>query len=522
MKTKPFLNAVRYNSDNAITMFGGGINNIYPPEFIQDDEAQEIYNMSLDKYPALSTKIGRTMFKNPGIAGETIQYFGCAGLNYLFYIQKGTTQGATGKLKDVNGVTIAEGLTGTDYNHTYYKDGTNEYLILYGTGQQPTRFKLPLSSYDTPDAITIEDQNQNQVYPKVMCYHKGRMYAADQDILYFSALQNPMDWATVNDSGYIKVTNAKGIITAMESYDDKLCIFSQNNMHELYGGIVFANGETDYNLVDLNNSIGSYSQAKVCNGLLYWLYAKSIYEYNGSAIRAIEQPNVKNRVIGGIKQYLDGILYTEAEKVTIAASESKIYFYFPNYKGKGRLFVFDQRLRKWTQELQPEDKQAELYYLRIADSFNSINFSQTPVPVYALTANGTIYEITGGRRAGGQYIKMYGEDEYVDGEGLVYREPIPFYFKSKRFTEGLVSKKKSLREIWLSYDLDGTANIRVTTDNGNTCLLENALEEGTNKVYPILIPYQNMQNMNSYTIEIEGEGNIVLKQLERKYRIKVK
>lgn len=516
MRTKPYLNTVRYNSDNVISMFGGGINNIYPSEFIKDDEAQEMYNMCLDKYPALSTKVGRTMFRNPGIAGENIEYFGCAGLNYLFYIQQG-------KMKDVEGVTIAQELTGTEYNHVYYKDGNNEYLVLYGKGQQPTRFKLPLSSYNKPELLEIKGQDQEQIYPKTMCYHKGRMFATDGDILYFSALQNPTDWSSTADSGYIKVTNATGIITALASYDDKLCIFSQNNMHILYGSIVNADGTTDYNLVDLDNSIGSYSQTatKVCNGYLYWLYAKSIYEYDGSTIRSIEYPSGNNGLTGGIKQYLDGILYTEAEKVSIASSENKIYFYFPGYKGKGRLFVFDQRLRKWTQELQPE-KEEELYYLKIADSFNSINFSQTPVPVYALTANGTIYEITGGRRDGLDYIKLYGEDEYVNEEGLVYKNYIPFYFKSKRFTEGTVSKKKTLKELWLSYDLEGTASIKISTDDGNTSILENILEEGTNKVKCILIPHQNMQNMNSYTIEIIGEGNIVLKQLERKYRVKAR
>ena len=82
--------------------------------------------------------------------------------------------------------------------------------------------------------------------------------------------------------------------------------------------------------------------------------------------------------------------------------------------------------------------------------------------------------------------------------------------------------EKTLKEIWLSYDLEGTANVKVSTDDGNTCLLENALEEGTNKVVCLLIPYQNMQNMNSYTIEIMGKGNIVLKQLERKYRVKTR
>ena len=42
MNTKPFLNGVTYKSDNVINFLSGGINNIYPSQFISDDEVQDI------------------------------------------------------------------------------------------------------------------------------------------------------------------------------------------------------------------------------------------------------------------------------------------------------------------------------------------------------------------------------------------------------------------------------------------------------------------------------------------------
>lgn len=348
----------------------------------------------------------------------------------------------------------------------------------------------------------------------------GRMFGSNGDMLYFSALQNPMDWSTAQDSGYIKVTNATGKITSLNSFDDKLIIHSQNNMHILYGDSVGADSNTNFSLVDLNNNIGAYHQnaTKVHNGNLYWLYAKNIYEYDGSTIRSIEKPTGNNGVTGGIQSYLDGIIYTEAERVSIAGSDTKVYFYFPDYKG--RILIFDQRLRKWTQEIQPDKNDDELYYIRIADSFNSINFSQTPQPIYALTANGTIYELTGGRREGNDYIKLYGEDEYVDENDLVYKEKKEFYLKSKEFTENGVSKKKSLKEIWISYDLEeeGEVSIKISTNKEMECVLEQVLSPGMNKVECVLIPYF-LENVDNYTIEIYGEGDILIKQMERKYRI---
>lgn len=501
MQQNQYLQNVQVKSNNQINYLAGGISNIYPPQNIQDDECQDMYNMCLDKYPAIRTKIGRTMMKNPGLKGENIKYFGVAGIKYLFYIQGE-------QLKDMTGSVIAQGINGTKFRHVYYADGNNEYLILYGEGVTPTRHKLPLSSVNIPEIVPMPEG----ITFEHMCYHKNRMIASQGNMLYFSALQDPMDWASTENSREDRVENCNQI-TGLVSFDDKLIVFSEQNMHLYYGSNVIA-GQTDsYTCVSLDNNIGCYDQCtiKVHNSLLYWLYGRNIYEYDGSSIRAIGEPTGNNGVTGGIKQFIYGLTINEAKNVSVAASENKIYFWFPDYK---YFLVFDQRLRKWTKELQPESIKDELYYINICDSYADLNFSQTPNPIYALTANGTIYELTGGRKDGQEYIQTYGQDEFTDSNDVVYKKPISFYLKTKEFKNEVLSKKKSLSQLWFNYDLDGIVNIKIITNDGKTKEIQNALPIGKNRTECVLIP-NDMQNVDSYTFEIYGEGDITIYAMER-------
>ena len=502
----PYLQDVHTKSNNQISYLAGGISNIYPAQAIQDDECQDMYNLCLDKYPAIRTRIGRTMVKNPGLKGEKIKYFGVAGIRYLFYIQGE-------QLKDMTGAVIADEITGNKFNHVYYADGNQEYMILYGDGVTPTRHKLPLSAINTPEIVPLpKDDEEKDIVFEHMCYHKNRMMASKGNMLYFSALQNPMNWTDEENSREDRVPNCNQI-TGLVSFDDKLIVFSEENMHLYYGSNVLA-GQTDsYTCVSLDNNIGCYDQCtcKVHNSMLYWLFGRSIYEYDGSSIRQIEEPTGNNGLIGGIKQFIYGITINEAKNVSVAASENKIYFWFPDYKF---FLVFDQRLRKWTKELQPDNVTDELYYITICDSYNDLNFSQTPNPIYALTANGTIYELTGGKKEVTVYTRTYGKDEFTNEDDVVHTELIPFYIKTKEFKNGVLSKRKTLTALWFNYDLDGEVNIKIITDDGKTKEITNALPEGTNKTECVLIP-NDMQNVNSYTFEIYGEGDITIYAMER-------
>lgn len=502
MQQNPYLNNIQVKSNNQINYLAGGINNIYPPQNIQDDECQDMYNMCLDSYPAIRTRIGRTMMKNPGSKGSSIKYFGVAGVKYLFYIQ-GT------QLKDMTGTVIADGITGTRFNHVYYADGNSEYLVLYGDGIVPTRHKLPLSAINTPEIMPLPEGVTSFEH---MCYHKNRMIASKGNMLYFSALQNPMDWTSTENSREDRVPNCNQI-TGLVSFDDKLIVFSEKNMHLYYGSNVIAGQSDSYTCVSLDNNIGCYDQCtiKVHNSYLYWLYGRSILEYDGSTIRNIEKATGNNGMTGGVKNFIEGITINEAKNVSVAGSEDKVYFWFPDYKF---FLIFDQRLRKWTKELQGQCDTDELDYAMICDSYADLNFSQTPNPIYALTANGVIYELTGGRKDGSKYIRTYGKDEFINEEGLTIQKNIPFYIKTKEFKNGVLSKRKSLSAIWFNYDLDGTVNLRIITDDGKIKTKENILPKGKNKTASVLIP-NDMQNVNSYTFELYGEGDITIYGMER-------
>ncbi len=65
MQKNTYLDNITYKSNNQINYLSGGINNVYPAQSIQDNECQDMYNMCLDKYPAIRTRVGRTMLKNP-------------------------------------------------------------------------------------------------------------------------------------------------------------------------------------------------------------------------------------------------------------------------------------------------------------------------------------------------------------------------------------------------------------------------------------------------------------------------
>lgn len=516
MQENTYLQDINYKSDNQINYLAGGINNVYPPSCLQDDECQDIVNMCLDKYPAIRTKVGRTMMRNPGINGTPIKYFGVAGIKYLFYIQ-GT------QLKDMTGTVIADEITGTKFHHVYYADGNNEYMILYGEDVKPTRYKLPLSIANTPpEIITMpKDDNNNDVVFEHMCYHKNRMIASVGNLLYFSALQNPMDWSnqSTENTRMDRVENCNQI-TGLASFDDKLIVLSEKNTHLYYGSNVVAGQTNSYTCVTLDNNIGCYDQCtmKVHNSHLYWLYGRSIYEYDGSSIREITEPTGNNGVTGGVKSYIYGITVNEAKQVSVAGSDNKVYFWFPSYKF---FLIFDQRLRKWTKETQPNKVSAELNYTNICDSYNDLNFSQTPQPIYAITNNGTIYELTGGRKDGENYIQTYGKDEYTDSNDVVYFEPIPFYLKTKEFKNGTLSKPKQLTALWFNYDLTGTVNINIVTDDGRIKKMENALPEGKNLTKCVLIP-NDIQNAYSYTLEIYGEGDLTIYAMEHIVRTNIR
>lgn len=65
MQENTYLQDIHIKSNNQINYLAGGINTAYPSQAIQDDECQDMYNLCLDRYPAIRTRIGRTVKATP-------------------------------------------------------------------------------------------------------------------------------------------------------------------------------------------------------------------------------------------------------------------------------------------------------------------------------------------------------------------------------------------------------------------------------------------------------------------------
>lgn len=78
MWQNPYLQDIHYKSDNQINYLAGGISNVYPAQCIQDDECQDMYNLCLDNYPAIRTRVGRTLVANPRKRNTCYKIFWCS------------------------------------------------------------------------------------------------------------------------------------------------------------------------------------------------------------------------------------------------------------------------------------------------------------------------------------------------------------------------------------------------------------------------------------------------------------
>lgn len=514
MQYNAYLNDVTYKSDNQILTLSGGLNDKYPPQFIDDNQAQSILNFCMDKFPAARTRVGRTFkagirYNNALIpTSPKPDYFGIAKSNEMFYIYNGG-------LYTIDGSQIATGIgqSGDKYKTLCYEDGNHEYLIIYGKGINPTRHLLPLSSLNTPEQLTMPS---GVTYFEHMCYHKDRMFGSFGDMLYISNVQNPNDWSTQYYTGEMRIPQFKKVVT-MASYNNKLICFGESNVFFLYGSQPNISESNYFYGFILDNNIGAYSDS-ICvqNGMLYFISGKGIYEYRGNSSYYGEQfykiSEPSNYSKGSVEKEIEGLIPSELEGVTIAGTNNKIYFNIPSIE---KVLVFDQIYRTWSIE--------EESYINIVSSTIDTNYTNVPEPIYGFSKDYIVYEVTGVKHTlAEEYYKVYGKDDVVternqDGTIKTLTQVlVPFNIKTKEFKNGTMSHPKSLSKIWINYDLaeGATCNLEMTTDDGRTAIFEDFLEAGENLTKPFLIP-NNMQDCYSYTLRLYGEGDITIYSMER-------
>lgn len=461
--------ATRFEKKQIINQFGDGINTGVPPFNIKESELTYVSNMGSQDYPAISSRYGRTLFSSStDFTPLTIPNgIGEKNNSQLHAIDGNTWKYWTGSAWS----NLTTTLSSTEAEIKDFATGTARYTILMNSTQK--------FYWDgTSTALVLGDANTP--FTKIFTVHKGRIYASSNNTIKYCALNLINDWTTANDSGSITITNARGNITGLTEYNDKVIAFTEYGMHELYG-----DDPTNFELVDIEGEVGCISDRSIvkCNQKLYWAWIDGIYEYNGASPLKISTP---------VDSYIKNISYSNRTKVCSGSIGDFLYISIPNSADSNNmLLVYDTVNKKWFTETGT-----------ISDFITIQN------ALYGVNSAGTINNIR--------------STNYNDNSTAISWELI-----TKPFNAGSVSQKKTLSDISLIYNGEASATMNVgyntSVSSTNFTSLATSTDftmDGTEQNQKLLIPTTDLQNVDWFKLQIKGSGKTTIHSLETNYRVK--
>ncbi len=116
--------------------------------------------------------------------------------------------------------------------------------------------------------------------------HKRRVFIANTSAgnsrLHFSALDNPEDWTTANDAGFIDISKADGdTITGLASLGQVLLIFKKQSVWALYG-----NSPSNFSIAQISPSVGCVNPKTIvkCDKFAIFLSTDGVYSANSDGV----------------------------------------------------------------------------------------------------------------------------------------------------------------------------------------------------------------------------------------------
>lgn len=472
---------LKYVKKQVPLYLGYGINTGVPPYNIADTEATYMRNVGSQDYPIVATRYGRSFYSTS--AGFTSS----SDLNAIgernntdLHIVDGNTWKRWNTASSAF-VDIAVSLSSTEANIQDFATGTDRYTIMMNSSQKKI--------WDgTSTAADLGDANTP--FTKIFTIFKGRIFAARDNDIMFSALNLPNDWTTagVAGAGSIDVTKAKGNITGICEFNNHVIVFTEFGMHELYG-----DDPDTFELVNVEGNIGCISHKSIIKGdkTLYWVAYDGVYEYTGGAITKISDP---------VKHYIDNINFTYKTNIAAGFISDILYISIPygaTATGNNLILVFDTRIniRKW-----------------FIETGNFEYFAVIQNSLYGSDSSGGIWNIR--------------DVTATDDEGTA----ISWDLITKPFHEDTISQKKILTDVSLVYDASTSATFNVyystsPTDDNSTSFTQLASStdftfDDIEREKKLLIPSTDLQDENWIRFRFSGTGKTKLHCLERDYRVK--
>lgn len=480
-----FWNPVHVRRQQAIQGFGAGINTYNDRLYIKDNEMTDSYNLIGDLYPSVRTRPDRVRQSLPS-STET-------GMSNSIGVR--TTTNAGTQVHRAVGNTWAYGLKGstawtnvsTSINASTvygkfveFNTMTAKYTILANSDGSFYNSYWDGTAYSTYASTNSPKSN-------LMTAHKYRMYGIDNNgrLLRYSAQGDHTDWTTVEDAGWIDLTDQIGKASAITTFSDHVIVWSDKSMYELYGSYW-----ENFELVNISNRLGCVSARAYteCNGKLYWMDYSGVYMYTGG------QP----RQIGfQAKKYIEGINWSYRHLINAGSVDGKIYFNIPYGSAataNNVVLVFDVR--------QIEDGTVR-FFTELGDNNGYVNMDNE------LWSQGT----TSGNLWLVNSNSYTGRDDSTTGSSTT---PIPWMLETKVLSDVGFNSKSSISDVWIQHE--GTTQATMSfnfwenkTTNSTSFTSIGASSDYLNnpdmvKRTKLLISSTQLQNIDLYKMQINGTG----------------
>ncbi len=148
--------------------------------------------------------------------------------------------------------------------------------------------------------------------------HKRRVFmgnsSAGNSRLHFSALDNPEDWTTANDAGFIDISKADGdTITGLCSLGQVLLIFKKYSTWALFG-----NSPSNFSIAQISPSIGCVNPKTIvkCDKFAIFLAVDGVYSANADGVVLLSY---------NIKPTIDAI--TDSARLLAAAGKLRTQYW---------------------------------------------------------------------------------------------------------------------------------------------------------------------------------------------------
>ena len=453
---------LNYKSKKVVRQYGDGVNTFAPPMSINESELTDVLNMCADDYPDIRTRNDRVV-ESTGYASSTaLNAFGQRNNESIHILD-----GAVWKYR-LPASTAWTTISSTLLNQTgkFVEFNTQAYrftVLANGSSAGQKTFAFDGST-------TLVDMTTNAPHSNLYTAHRYRVFGVESDKrnVKHSAQGSVADWITSLDAGNFDVTNARGPITAIRTYNDHVIIWAENSYHEVYG-----TDPLNYNLVDGSYEIGCVNdKAHVENkGKLYWMHYGGIYLYTGSTPRIISQK---------VDKWIKGINWSYKNLICAGNKGDKVYFAIP-YKSTviNIILVYDTFKDKW-----------------FVEDGNFVNFTNIADTLYGLNADGRIWNMNS--------TLMTGADNST---------AIAWSMETKAYNNNELSYETGVKDVWMlhSGSTSATMNIDYSTDVYSTSY--NSLAVSSDMTYTnepsnerTIVPLDKLQQLRSYRLKYSGTG----------------